>query len=651
MMSKHRWRRAHMEYTNLSYDYIATFFLFMLLIWYITEKKVPLKSFKFFFYVISFAFMASFLETVGYIIVRYSDRFSIRAAYITTSFQMLFIHSFILMITYCLLNMVHVDLRSSKAIRATFAVSGILISVLTLPNIFIKGWSFDLPNGKYTAVGIGNLLYLIDLVMVVFCLWVFIKRGRDLKFIKPSISVFLIIVSVGCGIAQLLLFAPMLNMAIATLCMVMYLYQQSPDAYTDEITGQFNRALFGEYVQEKFLDKKPFSVIVTDLVDFRQVNQSFGAACGDALLFAVGGHLDKISQHCAVFRFDADQFCIVVNGDESEAFTLAESIQERFTHSWQAVGQELMMKATVCIIECPSNAKSYNELLEVISYSMESAKLIKKGSVNLARELDLKRIHEIRQIENAVKAAINDGSVRVYYQPLYSTRCKCYNAAEALARIRNEALGDIPPDMFIPIAERSGMINELGDIILEKVCRFIRDSELDKTQIKYIDVNVSPVQLMQHDYARRVLEILKKYEVSPKQINIEITETAMMNTFPVVSENIRALISSGIMLSLDDYGTGYANISYINRMPFQYIKLDKELVWEAFKNEKARITLEHTVRMLNALELCIVAEGIETEEMCAALTEFGCTYLQGWYFSKAVPPETFTEMISRSPAL
>ncbi len=633
------------KYTNLSYDYIATFFLFMLLVWYVTEKKVPLKSFRHFFYVILCAFMASLLETVGYIVVRHSDVVSIRYAFLTTSFQMLFIHSFIMMLAYCLLSMVHVDVKGSKALRILFTVCGILITLLTLPNLWVRRWSFDLPEGKYVAVGIGNLLYVIDAVMALICLWVFIRKRRDLKFIKPSIAVFLVIVAVGSGVAQLLLFAPMFNMVVATLCVVMYLYQQSPDAYTDDTTGQFNRALFGEYLREKFIERKPFSVIVIDLVDFRLVNQSFGVTCGDALLVEVGKFLSRIRPSNKVFRFDADQFCVVMDAAEAEAFTVAETVHNRFSHSWSAHGQDLLTKATGCIIECPKDAVDYLELLEVIAYSMESAKQIKKGAINFARELDLKKIQENRRIEKAVKDAIRQGTVQVYYQPLFPARQGRYHAAEALARLRDSSVGEIPPDLFIPIAERSGMINELGDLVMEQVCSFIREYRLEKTPITYIDVNVSPIQLMQPDYARRVLALLKKYEVSPKQINLEVTETAMMNTFPVVSENIRTLMESGMVFSLDDYGSGYANINYINRLPFQYIKLDKEFVWEAFKNNKARITLEHTVRMLNALDLNIVAEGVETAEMRHALTEFGCACLQGWYFSKALPGEDFAGLI------
>ncbi len=634
-----------MQSINLSYDYIATFFLFMIIIWYITEKKVPLKSFKLFFYVILSAFMASFLETFGYLIVKNSNIIPIKYAFITTSFQMLFVHSFIAMLTYCLLNMVHINIRTNKKLISFFIVIELLIFLLTIPNLFIPNWSFDLPDGKYVATGIGNFLYIIDAVMISVCFWVIIKKGNELKFIKTSIIIFIIIIGIVCATIQLLFFIPMLNMVLATFCMVMYLFQQSPDAYTDEITQLFNRTLLGEYLQEKFIVKKSFSIIVVDLVGFRQINQSFGVTSGNELLYEVGKFLSKIHTSNKIFRFDADQFCIIVDKNDKDAFSIVETIENRFKHSWHINNHDLILKATGCIIDCPDNAAHYNELLEVITYSMDVVKSINKGSFSYARDLDLNKIEEIRIIEKTVKNAIYNKSVQVYFQPLFSTADNCYNAAEALVRIKDETLGFIPPDLFIPIAERSGMINELGEMIFEDVCRFIQNNQLDKTPIKYIDINVSPVELIQQDYAKRILKTLKKYEILPSQINIEITETAMMNTLPIVKQNIQLLVTNGIKISLDDYGSGYANINNINKMPFSFIKIDKELIWEAFKNNKARITLEHTINMMNDLNLKIVAEGVETEEMCHLLTEFGCSHLQGWYFSKALSEKDFIQLL------
>lgn len=181
----------------------------------------------------------------------------------------------------------------------------------------------------------------------------------------------------------------------------------------------------------------------------------------------------------------------------------------------------------------------------------------------------------------------------------------------------------------------------MGEMILKKVCRFIRDFELAKTSVKYIEVNISPIQLIQQNFAERVKHILEEYGVSPSQINMEITETATGNGSTIISDNINALVDYGITFSLDDYGSGNANIDYINHMPFKIIKIDKYIIWDSFKNSKACVTLEYTIGMLKALELYIVAEGVETEEMKTQLEEIGCHYLQGWYYSKAVPPEEF----------
>ena len=182
-------------------------------------------------------------------------------------------------------------------------------------------------------------------------------------------------------------------------------------------------------------------------------------------------------------------------------------------------------------------------------------------------------------------------------------------------------------------------------MILEKVCRFIRDFKLSETTVEYIEVNISPVQMIQQNFAERVKNILEKYNVTPDQINIEITETATVNYASMVSKNINSLVDYGITFSLDDYGSGNANIDYINNMPFKIIKIDKDIIWDSFKNSKAGITLEYTIGMLNALQLFIVAEGVETEEMKQQLADFGCHYMQGWYYSKAVADTEFIQLL------
>ncbi len=633
-----------MPYVNLSYDYIAEFFLLMLLYWYFAEKKVPLRSYRNFAYVLVTAFAATVLEIVAYQLALRESAALFQVTYTVLSLQMLFIHSFFTCLANYLLSLAEVDTKRNRKYRFVFVLSWILIVLICGLNP-IFGWAANLDGVVYSMKGIGFVLYGIDVVMVVLMGWALIAKRKNFRFIKKSVALFLFVCAIIAGVAQELNSAPMLNLAIAIFCLVMYLFGQGPEVDVDKTTGQFNRTFFGKYLNDRFVLDNRFSLIVLDLDDFRFINQNYGVAVGDVLLQQVGAYLEHKHQVDVVFRYGADQFCAVINKDVAVAYDTAAEIRKCFDTPWKHEKLEIMMSATLCVIDCPQDADSREKLLEIIDYTMETAKNFNKGKITFAGDIDLEKSKEFKKVEKVVKEAIASGNILVYYQPIYSVEKKCYNCAEALARLYDEKLGWIPPDVFITVAEKSGLIIELGEIILRNVCKFIKKNELSKTTIDYIDINVSPLQLMQKGFAYKMLDIMKQYEVDASQINVEITETAMMTSFAVVSENLTELLDNKIKISLDDYGSGYANINYLIRMPFKYIKLDKGLVQAAFEDEKARITLEHTVKMLNDLELSIIAEGVETKEMKEELIKFGCHYLQGWYYSKAVPKDVFLTLI------
>jgi len=634
-----------MIHLNLSYDYVAAFFLLMLMVWYITEKKVPLQSYRFFFYVILTAFFATVLEILTFEFIQIPDRIPFDVTYTIMSWHMFFLHTFVSCLAYCMLSMTHVDVRKHRKVLKFFMVSWVMLIVICLFNPQLR-WAAVLGDRGYHEIGVGYLLFVIDACMLLIIAWLLIRKKDDFKFLTTPLIAFLIICATVAAVVQALNFALMLNLIITVFLLVMYLFQQSPDAVTDKLTGQFSRLFLGEYLKDCFIEEKIFSAILVDLDDFKFINQNYGVDVGDVLLHHVGKYLEGMKPSGLVFHFDADQFCVIVDRRKYSANAMAEDIKERFSTPWSLENQEVMMSATICIVDCPEDANNIESLLDVIDYAMEAAKKNYKGQISHAHEVDLEKIQMSKAIEKVVKDAIAKDKIMVYYQPIYSVEKNGYNSAEALARLYDENLGWIAPDMFITIAEKSGLIIELGELILHKVCSFIRDKELSKTSIEYIEINVSPLQLMQKGFAGRMLDIMKQYDVSAEQINVEITETAMMTSFAIVEENISQLIKNKIAISLDDYGSGYANINYINKMPFELIKIDRMVVQDSFKEEKAGITLEHTVSMLNALELGIVAEGVETEEMRDLLVEFGCQYLQGWYYSKAVSEEEFMQLVA-----
>ena len=242
--------------------------------------------------------------------------------------------------------------------------------------------------------------------------------------------------------------------------------------------------------------------------------------------------------------------------------------------------------------------------------------------------------------------AITNHEFEIYYQPIYSIQEKRFHSAEAVLRLNTKKYGFISPELFIPAAEKSGAIHRIGMIVMESVCEFIGSEEFKNLDLDYIEVNLSPVQCMDSNLSARMFQIIKKNHVLPCQLNLEITETASGEIQNVILQNITQLHHAGISLSLDDFGTGYSNMKRIASLPFTIIKLDKTLT-DLENNPNLMIVLENVIKMIKALNMKIVVEGIETEELVQKFSQLGCEYIQGYYYSKPLTKEKFISFLKQ----
>ncbi|MDE5965562.1 MAG: bifunctional diguanylate cyclase/phosphodiesterase [Lachnospiraceae bacterium] len=633
---------------NLSFDYVAVFLLLLIFVWYFNERRIPIRSHRVFLIFLSTAFTAAGLEIIATHMARNIAYVGFDALYNVLTLQTFAINMVPMSFAWYLLLLAHVDVKRNPSLWMLYRLGFLTDVIITVLNPWLH-WAFRFENDRYQTGSAGLVMYGIDAVMLLVGLVVMISSKRKFSFLHIIPLAFNFVFGIVAAVGQVFLYVPMVNLMIAILCLTLYHYLQNSGMVTDAVTNQFNRKFMGEYIENQYMMKKRFAVVMVAMDDFKFINKTYGVDNGDHLLFQVGNFLEQIKMPKMIFRFGSDQFCVVLDKNVDEVDNLTEQIQARFRHPWIDETQAaIMMSASICCIECPRDAADYRELIEVIDYSMSLAKKTRKGGITKASEIDLDKLQRDKAIEKAVKLAIDRDELMVYYQPIFSVQKGVYNSAEALVRLHDDELGWISPEDFIPIAEKNGLILEMGELILEKVCRFIRDFNLSETTVEYIEVNISPLQLVQTNFSERVKQLLEKYHVNPSQINIEITETATLNSASTVADNINSLVDYGVSFSLDDYGSGNANIDYINHMPFKIIKIDKYIIWDSFKNSKAGITLEYTIGMLNALELYIVAEGVETEEMKHQLAEFGCHYMQGWYYSKAVPAEEFIALLQQA---
>ena len=245
------------------------------------------------------------------------------------------------------------------------------------------------------------------------------------------------------------------------------------------------------------------------------------------------------------------------------------------------------------------------------------------------------------EIRQSVLSALEENRVEVFYQPIYSTKKNRFVSAEALARIRNTDGTILQPGKFIPVAEETGLIEELGERIFEEVCEFLQKSNVERLGISYIEVNLSVIQCEKKDLAERYIKIMDRYKVKPWQINLEITESASVKTKEILLENMKKLINYGVTFSLDDFGIGQSNLDYVIEMPVSLMKLDMNMTQSYFRDLKAQYVVQAAIHMAHGMDLLLVAEGVETEEQLKGIRDENIDFIQGYYFSKPLPQQEF----------
>ena len=294
------------------------------------------------------------------------------------------------------------------------------------------------------------------------------------------------------------------------------------------------------------------------------------------------------------------------------------------------------VEADTEILNCPAD-----RLVNGLFLSLDE--LGRASDADSSRSLtdSIEQITKRLEIRRCLEYALNHDELEVFLQPIMDTATGKRIAAEALVRLRDEQGKIIRPDLFITLAEREGYIARLGEQVLVKVCRFIRDNDMDALGVQWINVNLSPLQFMSQDIPARFAGILRDHGVSTNQIHLEITEQSMID-FSLMREQIMGLHDSGFEFALDDYGSGYSNLTRVRQYPFTNIKIDMEVIRNYYRDRDP--LLPALIQAFKMMKFSITAEGIESADMAEAMKEIGCDYLQGFYFSRPVPMPEFAAM-------
>lgn len=435
------------------------------------------------------------------------------------------------------------------------------------------------------------------------------------------------------------------------MCVLLYLISsERPQEYTVPELEIMNRRAFLKESEERLLGSERFPMLVIKVHNLKVMRQTLGNDSVNEFLKEMAAFFRKLIDNSRIYQFSQSVYVLELDRKKKDidSSLLIRQILDRFEQPWHSGSVETKFRIHISSIVCPRDANNLNGLIDYIQY-MRSLSSENGNVVLKTAEMDIGRPKRELRIRKLLNDAVDHKGFEVFYQPIYSVTENRIVSAEALIRLKDQSMGYISPEEFIPIAEKSGMIMQIGEFVFETVCRFIQEKQLTDYGLQYIEINLSVVQCMQENLAERLTEIMKKYHVAPAQINLEITETAAAHS-DMLENNIKILHKQGIEFSLDDYGSGYSNTDYLFRFPFRIVKIDKTILWEAFKNEKAMIALRNTIRMIKELGLEIVVEGVENQEYVDYLTEQHCDYLQGYFYSKPIPDRDFLELLRRENA-
>ncbi len=417
-------------------------------------------------------------------------------------------------------------------------------------------------------------------------------------------------------------------------------------AFYDPLTELPNRRFFRGHLEltiasAKKYDKK-LAVMMTDLDDFKKINDTFGHDAGDRLLTKIGKKLKAATASIdVVSRMGGDEFMVLVKNVESssqldrKAQLVLEALNEKVTINGQAV----KVGGSVGIAVYPSDAIAYEELIRYADIALYNAKSHGGNSVSYySSDLD-KRIKDKMRMEQKLRKALDEGKLDVFVQPIYDAKTRQMFKGEALVRWFDEDDGYIRPDIFVTLAEESGLIYDLGRVVLEKVCAFISENQqkLQSLGMSRIAVNLSAKQFFATQLVSFFSNMFKHYNISPEMIEFELTESMVMDDVNDAIGIMRAIRALGCRLSIDDFGTGYSSLSYLKQFPINTLKIDRSFIKD-IPEDKNDVEIAYTIiAMAHNLGLSVVAEGVETKEQWQLLKEQDCDHLQGYYFSKPLP--------------
>lgn len=425
----------------------------------------------------------------------------------------------------------------------------------------------------------------------------------------------------------------------------------------DQLTGLPSRRLFYEQAAQLLSERGEnggAALLFIDVDRFMRINNTFGYAVGDLLVRQVGARLrDSVGPSGIVTRMGRDDFALLdaAAATREQARALAERVMQAFSSPFKIDGREFFLTLSIGVCCFPGDGEDVGRLLVNAENAMFLAKRAGRNNYQFYVQDMNSASAERLEMETGLRHAVRRGELTLHYQPSVALSSGRVTAVEALVRWLHPTRGMVPPDKFIPLADETGLIGEVGKWVLFEACRQAKAWHDDGIGGLRVSVNVSAVQFRQGGLTRMVSDALAQTGLPPSCLDLEITESVLMQEADATIATLNALKAMGVHVSVDDFGTGYSSLAYLKRFPIDTLKIDKSFMREVTADSHNAAIVRTVIALAKSLGLESIAEGVETREQVEFLRAEGCDRLQGYYFSKPLPAPTLFDFVRRNPRL
>ena len=526
-------------------------------------------------------------------------------------------------------------------------IATILLVSIVLTNPFTeKLFYFDISagyvEGPWYRLMYYSALFHLAVILILVISW---KKEFGPQKIKVILD---ILILCGCGVVIQLLYYPLLmtGFGMSLGILALFLTINNPNANRDSLTGVYNHLYLTRRSDELIAAGKSFHIITIYLYQLKHINKVAGVEGGDYILQLTAKKLEELCGS-RVFRITGKRFLVLTMSLQEYEYYITQ-IKKMFETDMQ-VDADSSKPATPVILSGIVHGQKlgtsglmleYEEYLESLSLQNGMIEVIQDDQQTMDGFLYNKKV------EQYLRTAIAQDLFEVYYQPVYSTEKNDFVTLEALSRLHHPELGWIAPDVFIQIAEKNHMIEQITDLQFKRVCMFINEHRDLMKKLFNIKVNLSSLDLMRSDCSSHFIRMMDDMDIQHDWIQFEITETVATEYNAGLGMVVDGFMAAGVRLCLDDFGSGYANLNTVMRLPFSAIKIDRTLLFDICNDKKRAMFYQSIIETFHRMGYSIVSEGVETEEEMSLLSSWGVDIIQGYYFSRPLPVDELLKLLN-----